>query len=73
MDVDDLLTMRERAWRVLQNNNASGSARRLAEDLLYLTDHVLASKRKYRRRVARQAMLARQEEVMEQLKREMGG
>lgn len=49
---DDLLAMQERALRVL-SNHSSGSARRMANDVLHMTTLLLSRSRSYRVRVKR--------------------
>lgn len=57
----ELLAMQERAWRVAENPRASGSARRLASDLLRVT--ILIQKKRTGRGAKRARKLAIDREI----------
>lgn len=66
-DIAELLAMRMRAERVLTNGTTSGSARRMAEDMLYLTNHILSKKKAYLRAIARKDERARANKLIDDL------
>lgn len=62
IDDDELLIIQERSWRVLRNNNASGTAKALAKDALRLTYVMQRGRKTFR---ARKAYQERQVELAE--------
>lgn len=71
IDTDYLVGMRERALRVLANHS-SGSARRMAEDTLFVVDHLLSRDRVYKRRVERLATIKRVDSAISELESQFG-